>query len=94
MKSKRVSTRVIVKGRVQGVSFRASLRERAAHNRVDGWVRNRSDGSVEALLQGEEEAVKRVVEWARLGPPRAKVSKITEELLGLYPRQKGFRILT
>jgi acylphosphatase len=90
---KRVSTKVIVKGRVQGVSFRASLHEKAIHNHVDGWVRNREDGSVEALLQGDEDAVKKLVEWTRLGPPRAKVSAVTEELQALYPRQKGFRII-
>jgi len=93
MNSKRVSTKVIVKGRVQGVSFRASLYEKATHHKVDGWVRNREDGSVEALLQGDEDSVKMVVEWARLGPPRAKVSAVTEELLPLHPRQKGFQIV-
>ncbi|MDA4114124.1 MAG: acylphosphatase [Thaumarchaeota archaeon] len=92
-KSRRVSTKVIVRGLVQGVSFRASLHERAIHHRVDGWVRNREDGSVEALLQGDEDAVRRVVEWTRFGPPRAKVSAVTEETLVVCPRQRGFRII-
>jgi acylphosphatase len=90
---KRVSTKVVVRGTVQGVSFRASLNEKAIRNRVDGWVRNREDGSVEALLQGDEDAVRKVVEWTRRGPPRAKVSEVTEELMVLYPRQRGFRII-
>jgi acylphosphatase len=85
--------KVIVKGRVQGVSFRAALHEKAIHNHVDGWVRNRADGSVEALLQGDEEAVRRVVEWTRVGPPRAEVSEVREELLRLCPHQAGFRIV-
>jgi acylphosphatase len=92
-KSRRVSTKVIVRGLVQGVSFRASLHERAIHHKVDGWVRNREDGSVEALLQGDEDSVRRVVQWTRLGPPRAKVSAVIEETIAVYPRQKGFRII-
>ena len=51
-----------------------------------------SDGSVEALLQGDEEEVRRVLDWARLGPPLANVTEVEEEFLDLYPRQKGFRI--
>ena len=93
MRSKRVSTKLVVRGRVQGVSFRASLYEKAVHHKVDGWVRNLEDGSVEALLQGDEGAVRTVVEWARVGPPRAKVSAVAEELLPLHPRQKGFQII-
>jgi acylphosphatase len=94
MELNRISIKVIVKGRVQGVSFRASLYERAVRSRVEGWVRNRSDGSVEALLQGDEEAVREVLQWTRVGPPRAEVSAVDEELLHLYPRQKGFRIIS
>jgi acylphosphatase len=89
----RVSVRVLVSGRVQGVSFRAILREKAIHHRVDGWVRNNGDGTVEALLQGEEAAVRRVIEWARLGPPRATVSSLREERLKAHPRRVGFTIL-
>jgi acylphosphatase len=89
-----VSIRILVSGRVQGVSFRATLREKALHNRVDGWVRNTSEGSVEALLQGEEEAVKKVVDWARRGPPSASVSMLTEKRLESHPRHAGFTILS
>jgi acylphosphatase len=89
----RVSVRVLVSGRVQGVSFRAMMQEEALHQRVDGWVRNKSDGSVEALLQGEEAAVRNVIEWARLGPTRATVSSLKQERLNSHPHQVGFRIL-
>jgi len=89
----RVSVRVLVAGRVQGVSFRAIMREKAVHNKVDGWVRNRNDGSVEALLQGEEASVRKLIEWARLGPPRASVSSLSEKRLASHPRQAGFRIV-
>jgi acylphosphatase len=89
----RVSVRVLVSGRVQGFSFRAIMREKALHQRVDGWVRNREDGSVEALLQGEETAVRKVIDWAKLGPPRATVSSLKEERLKSHPNQVGFRIV-
>jgi acylphosphatase len=93
LSSTRVTTRVVITGRVQGVSFRTSLQEAALENSVDGWVRNRNDGSVEALLQGEGEAVRRLVAWSRSGPPRAEVSGVSEEMLHSYPRQRGFRIV-
>ncbi len=94
MDLKRVNIKVVVRGRVQGVSFRGALLDEAVRSGVEGWVRNRNDGSVEALLQGDDEAVRKVVEWARVGPPRAEVSDITEEPLALCPRQTGFRIIT
>ena len=65
-----------VRGRVQGVGFRDALRDEALRLGVSGWVRNRSDASVEALLQGEETAVKRVIAWARRGPPLAEVRSV------------------
>src|SRR4029078_5699420 len=55
-----------VKGRVQGVGFRDALRAEALRLRVSGWVRNRADGSVEALLQGDDAAVARLGAWGRL----------------------------
>jgi len=89
----RITVRVFVSGRVQGVSFRAIMMEMAVRHRVDGWVRNRADGSVEALLQGEQESVEALVEWARIGPPRASVSSVTEQKLTGHPHEAGFRIL-
>jgi acylphosphatase len=68
-----------VKGRVQGVGFRDALRAEALRVRVKGWVRNRADGSVEALLQGDEAAVERLVEWARRGPALARVEALEEQ---------------
>jgi len=85
--------RVRVSGKVQGVSFRAVMMQVATDRGVDGWVRNTDDGSVEALLQGEEAAVGDVVVWARVGPPRATVTSLTEERLHDHPSQVGFRIV-
>jgi acylphosphatase len=71
-----VRRRVVVHGRVQGVFFRDSARERAHAHGVAGWVQNRSDGTVEAVLEGEPEAVDRVVRFLETGPPRADVERV------------------
>ena len=68
-----VRCRVIVSGRVQGVWFRQSCRAEAVANGVAGWVRNRADGRVEAVFEGADAAVTRMVAWCREGPPRAEV---------------------
>jgi acylphosphatase len=73
-----VRVRVEVEGRVQGVWFRESTRRAAEEIGVSGWVRNRSDGSVEAVFEGDERDVAQAVEWARLGPPRALVTSLRE----------------
>lgn len=68
-------------GRVQGVWFRQSCRELAAASGVRGWVRNNTDGSVEAVLEGEPAAVDRVAAWMGHGPTHAEVRavRLTEE---------------
>jgi acylphosphatase len=68
--------RVVVRGRVQGVFFRGSTRERARAHGVAGWVSNRSDGAVEAVLEGPAEAVERVVRFMETGPPAAHVTEV------------------
>jgi acylphosphatase len=65
-----------VAGRVQGVGYRDALRREALANGVAGWVRNRRDGAVEAVLQGAPAAVDAVIAWARRGPPAAHVNGI------------------
>ena len=67
-----------VNGRVQGVGFRYALRDEAQRLRLSGWVRNRADGSVEALLQGEAHAVEALVRWTRRGPRTARVEMLAE----------------
>lgn len=76
-----VRKRVVISGLVQGVWFRASAREEAALQGVAGWVRNLPGGQVEAVFEGEPDAVDRMVSWARSGPPRARVEHVdvTEE---------------
>jgi acylphosphatase len=68
--------RVVVHGRVQGVWFRETVRRAAQRHGVSGWVRNRSDGTVEAVLEGPEEAVERLVEICRRGSAEARVDRV------------------
>jgi acylphosphatase len=72
-----VRCRVIVSGRVQGVFYRDSCRAQAQRLGVRGWVRNRSDGTVEVVAEGERDDVEQLLTWCRQGPPRAQVSGIT-----------------
>lgn len=83
-----VTRRLRILGRVQGVGFRESLRCEAEKLGVCGWVRNRVDGSVEAVLQGPEEKVDSLVAWARRGPPAALVLKVEIEAPGKEGEQR------
>ena len=71
-----IRRRVVVHGLVQGVFFRDTVRRRALAAAVSGWVRNRPDGTVEAVLEGEPVAVERLVEFCRQGPRGARVDRV------------------
>ena len=71
-----ITRRLRIEGLVQGVGYRAAMYERAQRLGVTGWVRNRRDGSVEALAQGSAETLERFVAWARQGPPAARVASV------------------
>jgi acylphosphatase len=71
-----VSRRVIVQGGVQGVNFRDETRKQAEREGLAGWVANRDDGSVEAVFEGDSEAVERMVDWCRSGPSSADVDNV------------------
>jgi acylphosphatase len=84
--------RLVVRGLVQGVGYRAWMAHRAQKLGLDGWVRNRSDGSVEALLAGDTAAVEELLRLCRRGPRLAEVLSIEEEFAD-PPDLPGFRQL-
>ncbi|MEW5864440.1 MAG: acylphosphatase [Pseudomonadota bacterium] len=71
-----VTRYLLIRGRVQGVGFREAMRREAIARGCTGWVRNRRDGSVEAVVQGDPAAVEAVLAWARRGPPAARVDDV------------------
>ena len=82
-----------VKGRVQGVYFRASTQREARRLGLTGWVKNRADGGVEILAEGEEDEIKDLIAWANKGPSAARVERVDvrwRSFTGDYP---DFRIV-
>ena len=74
-----------IHGRVQGVGFRVYMQREAQRLGVSGWVRNRHDGTVEAMVHGAPDAVEAVIAWARHGPPSARVTHVDDsEEAGSY----------
>lgn len=69
------------------------MRDAAVRQGVRGWVRNRDDGNVEALVQGEEAQVEQLIQWAREGPPGADVTSLGRHRMEDCPPQVGFRVL-
>lgn len=65
-----------ISGRVQGVGFRFYMERKARELGIAGWVRNRRDGSVESMVQGDPGAVETIIQWARRGPPSAVVAEV------------------
>ena len=86
-----IARHVTVFGRVQGVFYRAWTKEQAGALGISGWVRNCSDGRVEALVAGEEPAVRTMIEWMRRGPPGAMVDRLIEEPSD-EPQDQGFTV--
>ena len=87
-----IRRRVVVHGQVQGVFFRDTCRREARSRRVSGWVCNNDDGTVEAVFEGDPDAVTTLVDWAHRGPAGAQVSRVEvteEEPEGL----SGFRVV-
>lgn len=74
--SDNVRARVIIKGWVQGVAFRYNTKTAACERQVRGWVRNKADGSVEAVFEGEKNRVDAILDWCKTGPKMAVVKDI------------------
>ena len=77
--SDRTRAHVFVTGKVQGVYYRATTRDTALEEGVDGWVKNLDDGRVEAVFEGDEESVEAMVEWCNTGSPQADVDDVEVE---------------
>jgi len=86
-----VRAEIVVKGRVQGVFFRASAQQQGLQLGLTGEVRNLPDGSVEAIVEGEKRAVDDFVDWCRRGPPSAEVEAVEVKL---RPPRDEFRTFT
>lgn len=82
----RVRAYLLISGKVQGVGFRAATRRMAERLGTEGWVRNLDDGRVEAVLEGDREAVEQLISWCRRGAPPALVEDVTVE----YGPPEGF----
>ena len=89
MSEEHAARRLRVRGRVQGVGYRWSMIQEAKRLGVNGWVRNRRDGSVEAALEGPRLALEAMVAWAKRGPPGSSVSSV-EESPESGPLEPGF----
>lgn len=87
-----VAIRAVIRGRVQGVSYRAWTQVEAERRGLSGWVRNRPDGAVEAEFSGPAEAVAAMLAACRTGPPKARVDTVETEPVAPVPGPAGFRI--
>jgi len=73
----KINAHILISGRVQGVWYRASTKNKAEQLGIKGWVKNTTNGEVEAVFQGEEKLVEKMITWCYQGPPLAKVDKIS-----------------
>ena len=87
-----IARRFVVSGRVQGVGFRYFVSDRAGLEGIHGYVRNLADGRVEAIVEGDEEAVERLERAIRRGPPTARVDAVDVEPLVPEGRPTGFAV--
>lgn len=94
MSEQMVRVRVQIFGKVQGVFYRLSTQETAQAAGVKGWVRNVSDGSVEAVFEGNQTAVARVLQWCHDGPGQARVERVVTQNEPYSNRHDGFTVRT
>jgi acylphosphatase len=85
-----IARHLIIRGRVQGVGYRYAMTEVAQALGVTGWVRNRRDGTVEAVVQGDDELVERLVAWCRRGPVGASVTAVAADPREVDPALEDF----
>jgi len=88
-----VRAHIVISGYVQGVFFRAHTRDKALELGLKGWVRNRSDGTVEAVFEGEKDKVEEIIRWCHRGPSGARVSRVSVNWEGYRGEFTDFDIL-
>ena len=84
---------LVVRGRVQGVFYRASAQREARQNGLCGWVKNRADGTVEMVVEGEENQVKDFLAWSQTGPSTARVDRVETKWRSYTGEYGDFRIV-
>jgi acylphosphatase len=92
-REKKVRAHIFVTGKVQGVYFRQNTMQVAASRGVTGWVRNLDDGRVEAILEGEEIDVNKVIQWCYAGPPKAHVDGVNVKFEKYTGEFAGFNVI-
>jgi len=89
-----MAKRLLIEGRVQGVGYRAAFADQAVALGLRGWVRNRRDGSVEACVDGDAATLDAIIQWAKRGPPSARVGNVlVEQAEEPFDACSGFKIL-
>jgi acylphosphatase len=88
----KIRTHLLISGKVQGVFFRSRLQREATRLGVNGWVKNLSDGRVEAILEGEEREVNQVIKFCQRGPSHAKIESVTVKRESYTGEFHNFRI--
>ena len=91
--AEKVRVRVLIEGRVQGVFFRAATRDEARARGLTGWVRNRADGRVEAVFEGDRQVLDNMLVWCRKGPPYAYVDQVEEDWQPYQGDLTDFRVV-
>jgi len=88
----KLNVHVLISGKVQGVWFRSSTKQKAEQLGLTGWVRNTPEGDVEAVFEGEEKIIKEMIEWCHRGPPLAKVENVEVKKQNLTNGFDGFSV--
>ena len=89
-----MGVRLHISGIVQGVGYRAAFERQAREAGLSGWVRNRVDGTVEAIVFGPQETIQHIIDWAHKGPPLSSVERVRiEEVDGDASERAGFSVL-
>lgn len=90
---RRRTVHVLISGQVQGVFFRSTLNRVAIENKITGWVRNLPDGKVEALFQGSEDRLEKVIQWCHKGPTLARVDSVEVSMMKENQEFRNFAII-